>query len=52
MSMQISAASYLSYYFEVVEHVMVQLQIYVSKTHMPQEPILNVNKLCIHDSSF
>ena len=39
MSMQISAASYLSYYLEEVEHVIVQLQIYISNSHMPQEPI-------------
>ena len=39
MSMQISTASYLSYYFEEVEHVIVQLQIYISNSRMPQEPI-------------
>ena len=39
MSMQISAASYVSYYLEEVEHVIVQLQIYISNSRMPQEPI-------------
>ena len=39
MSMQISAAAYLSYYLEEVEHVIVQLQIYISNSRMPQEPI-------------
>lgn len=37
MGMQISAASYLSYYLEVVEHVIVQ--IYISNSYMPQEQI-------------
>lgn len=35
MSMQINAASHLSYYIEVAEHVMVQLQIYISNTCTP-----------------
>lgn len=39
MSMQISTASYLSYYLEEVEHVIVQLQIYISNSRTPQEPI-------------
>ena len=39
MSMQISTASYLSYYLEEVEHVIVQLQIYIPNSRMPQEPI-------------
>lgn len=44
MSMQISTASYLSYYLEEVEHVIVQLQIYISNSRMPQEPIFKCQR--------